>query len=425
MPVTARLKERTLLLVAGTYFLAGLGTIYIVRPVDNKGLFLTGTGVLILAFFALSYLWQRFNFSFSQYLLPLVAVFSYTGLIFLYRLNQAYALRQFIWLLIGLTIVVAITFLWRNYNFLADYKYIYAVLGIIGLVLPIFWGIEQGGAKSWLNLGLFHIQTSEFVKILLVLFLASFLTENRLILTKGTRNFYGFTMPGPQEWGPLVGMWVISLLLLIFQKDLGGALIYFGTFLAMIYVATARIIYTICGAGLFLIGTVLCYHYFEHIHWRIEVWLNPWPYADTAGYQVLQSLFAISAGGFTGAGLGSGFPNFIPAVHTDFIFAAITEEIGLLGGIGIIVLYLLFLYHGFQLAIKAKDEFAALLASGLTALIGLQTFVIIAGVTKLLPLTGITLPFISYGGSSLVANFIILGLLLVVSQEYSDRSRSC
>jgi cell division protein FtsW len=423
MLVTARLKERALLLIASTYFLTGMGTIYLVRPVDNKGLFLTGVGVLILAFFALSYLWQHLDFSGNQYLLPLVAIFSYTGLIFLYRLNQTYALRQFIWLLAGLAIVTIITCFLRNYNFLADYKYIYAVLGIIGLVLPIFWGIEQGGAKSWLDLGLFHIQTSEFVKILLVLFLASFLAENRLILTKGTRNFYGFTLPGPQEWGPLVGMWAISLLLLIFQKDLGGALIYFSTFLAMVYVATARIIYTISGAGLFLIGTAFCYHYFEHIRWRIEVWLNPWPYADTVGYQVLQSLFAISAGGFTGTGLGNGYPNFIPAVHTDFIFAAITEEIGLLGGTGIIILYLLFFYSGFQLAVKAKDEFAALLAGGLTALIGLQTFIIIAGVTKLLPLTGITLPFISYGGSSLVANFIILGLLLVVSQEYSDRSR--
>jgi len=400
MLVTARLKERALLLIASTYFLTGMGTIYLVRPVDNKGLFLTAAGVLILAFFALSYLWQHLDFSGNQYLLPLVAIFSYTGLIFLYRLNQTYALRQFIWLLAGLAIVTIITCFLRNYNFLADYKYIYAVLGIIGLVLPIFWGIEQGGAKSWLDLGLFHIQTSEFVKILLVLFLASFLAENRLILTKGTRNFYGFTLPGPQEWGPLVGMWAISLLLLIFQKDLGGALIYFSTFLAMVYVATARIIYTISGAGLFLIGTAFCYHYFEHIRWRIEVWLNPWPYADTVGY-----------------------PNFIPAVHTDFIFAAITEEIGLLGGTGIIILYLLFFYSGFQLAVKAKDEFAALLAGGLTALIGLQTFIIIAGVTKLLPLTGITLPFISYGGSSLVANFIILGLLLVVSQEYSDRSR--
>ena len=424
MLVTARLKERVLLLIASTYFLTGAGTIYLVRPGDNKGLFLTGAGVLILAFFALSYLWQRLNFNGNQYLLPLVAMFSYTGLIFLYRLNQVYALRQFIWLLAGLAIVAFITCFLRNYNFLADYKYIYAVLGIIGLVLPIFWGTEQGGAKSWLDLGFFHIQTSEFVKILLVLFLASFLTENRLILAKGTRNFYGFTIPGPQEWGPLVLMWAISLLLLIFQKDLGGALIFFSTFLAMVYVATARIFYTISGASLFLIGTAFCYRYFEHIRWRIKVWLNPWPYADTAGYQVLQSLFALSAGGLTGTGLGNGFPNFIPAVHTDFIFAAITEEIGLLGGIGIIILYFLFLYSGFQVAVKTKDEFASLLASGLTALIGIQTFVIIAGVTKLLPLTGITLPFISYGGSSLGANFIILGLLLVVSQEYPERSRS-
>jgi len=288
---------------------------------------------------------------------------------------------------------------------------------LVALVLPVFFGHEQGGAKSWLDFGVFHFQPSEFVKILVVLFLASFLAENRPVLTAGTKNLGWLSLPGPQEWGPLVAMWGVSLLLLIFQKDLGAALIYFSTFLTMVYVATSRIFYVLFGMVLFMAGAAASFYFFEHVRARVETWLNPWPYIETTGYQVIQSLFAINSGGMIGTGLGEGYPEFIPIVHTDFIFSAICEETGLIGGVGVIILFMIFVFRGIRIALRTRDEFAALVASGLTALMGLQAFIIIAGVTKLLPLTGVTLPYMSYGGSSLVANFILLGLLMNISHE--------
>ena len=257
---------------------------------------------------------------------------------------------------------------------------------------------------------------------LVVLFLASYLAENRVLLTAGTRSLGGIALPGPQEWIPLVAMWGISLLLLIFQKDLGTALIYFCTFLAMVYVATSRFLYTVFGLGLFVAGATASYYLFDHVRNRVEIWLDPWSFIDTAGYQVTQSLFAIGSGGVLGTGLGQGYPNYIPAVHTDIIFSACCEELGLAGGAAITVLFMVLIYRGLRIALQAKDDFAALAGSGLTALLGLQAFIILAGVTGLLPLTGVTLPFISYGGSSLVANFILLGLLLNISNEAQDSS---
>lgn len=415
-----RASERKLLLLAGAYLLAGAGVLYFMDPAPATTVVLVGALVTIAAFFALHVFWLLTGFAGDLFLLPLVALISSTSLVFLYRLNPAYALRQFVWLVMGLGTLLLITRLFLHYRLLADYKYLYALAGVIGLLLPIFFGVEQGGAKSWLDLGVFQIQPSEFVKILLVLFLAAFLAENRLPLSEGTRTVMGVALPGLREWGPLLAMWGIALLLLIFQKDLGAALIYFGTFLAMVYASTARVTYVFMGVALFLAGAAGSYELFEHVRARVEVWLNPWQYVETTGYQVVQSLFAIAAGGITGTGLGAGLPRFIPAVHTDFIFAAITEELGLAGGIALLIMYMLFVYRGFVIALTARDDFASLLAAGLTALMGLQAFIIMAGVTKLLPLTGVTLPFVSYGGSSLVANFIIVGLLLNISHEAHD-----
>jgi len=248
-----------------------------------------------------------------------------------------------------------------------------------------------------------------------VFFLGSYLMESRMLLQGGEQRVYD--LPGVQQWGPLLGMWLTALLVLVFQKDLGTALIYFGTFLAMVYVATARWLYIMLGAGMFLAGAAAAYFLVDHVHTRVAIWLNPWATAQDSGYQIIQSLYAINNGGIFGTGLGAGFPGFIPAVHTDFIFAAICEETGLLGGIAIIVLYMLLVYRGFKIALVARDEYAGLMAAGFTSILGLQVFIIIAGVTKLLPMTGITLPFISYGGSSMVANFILAGMLLNISGE--------
>lgn len=411
-----RSVEMKLLLLASAYLGAGGTALYLWTNQNPRSIFV-GAAVPVLAFILVSLAWQFSGFRGDPFLLPITALFSYTSLIFLYRLQPAYAFRQFIWLLAGLVALFLTTRLLTNYRALADYKYLFAAAGVLALLAPIFFGVEQGGAKSWLNFGLFSVQSSEFVKILVVMFLASFMAENKLVLARGSGNVLGLALPGPQEWGPLMGMWLISLLLLVFQRDLGTALIYFGTFLAMVYLATARVAYVAFGTFFFLLGTWTAAKLFSHVAVRFQIWLNPWEDITGKGYQIAQSLFAIGAGGLTGAGLGGGYPKFIPAVHTDFIFSAICEELGLMGGIAVLLLYLLFIYRGFCIAIAARDDFSSLLAGGLTALMGLQAFIIIAGVTKMLPLTGVTLPFISYGGSSLVANFIILGMLLNISHE--------
>ncbi|AEF94151.1 cell cycle protein [Desulfotomaculum nigrificans CO-1-SRB] len=374
----------------------------------------------VAAFWLVSAYWRLVRFKCDPYLLPIAASLTAFGLVFLFRLRPQYAERQFAWLLIGLLALVILTTLLRKLDWLADYKYIYVASGVLLLVLPIFFGKEQYGARSWLNLGLFQIQPSEFVKILLVLFLASFLAENGRFLTTGANQILGVSIPGIREWGPLVAMWGVSLLILVFQKDLGTALIYFCTFLAMVYAATARLFYVLIGMVMFFLGGTLAYFAFGHVQARVDIWLNPWPFMDGSGYQIVQSLFALGSGGIFGSGLGQGMPNLIPAVHTDFIFSAIGEELGLLGACAVVVLYMCLVFRGLMIALAAPNDFYSLLATGLTALMGLQTFIIIAGVTKLLPMTGVTLPFISYGGSSLVANFVLLGLLLNISHEVNE-----
>ena len=412
-----RTIERNLLFLAGIYTVAGMLALYLGVP-GASGHQALPVGLAATAAFILVHLyWNYSGYRGDRFLLPITAVLSGTGLVFLFRLEPAYGMRQFAWILIGLGALVLTSRLLIDFRFLSDYKYLYACVGLIALILPIFLGREQGGAKSWLDLGVFQFQPSEFVKILMVLFLASFLVENRAVLTAGTRSLGWLSLPGPQEWGPLAVMWGISLLILVFQRDLGTALIYFATFLTMVYVATSRVFYALFGLGLFVAGAAASYYLFDHVRARVEIWLNPWQYADTTGYQVLQSLFAIGSGGILGTGLGQGYPKFIPAVHTDFIFSAICEEMGLMGGAGVIILFMIFVFRGIKIALNTKDDFEALAASGLTALMGLQAFIIIAGVTKLLPLTGVTLPYMSYGGSSLVANFILLGLLLNISHE--------
>ncbi|MBM7855747.1 cell division protein FtsW [Desulfohalotomaculum tongense] len=418
--VNSRRRERKLLLYSGVYQFVGILILYLGGFFDKLPSHMWGVVITlgtILAFMLVSVFWQYNGFKADLFLLPITSVLTGTGLVFLLRLEPHYAVRQFFWLLVALAALVVVTTLLRSCQVLSEYQYIYALLGAVLLLLPIFLGVEQGGSRSWLDFQLFQVQTSEFVKILLVLFLAAFLAENRRILSAGSGTLLGVPIPGVRDWGPMVAMWTVALILLVFQRDLGAALIYFCTFLAMVYAATARVFYIIFGLVTFLLGGLSSYFIFHHVRQRVDIWLNPWPYFETSGYQVIQSLFAIGSGGILGTGLGAGKPDLIPAVHTDFIFAAICEEMGLLGGLGIIILFLLFIYRGFKIALQARDDFSALMAAGLTSLTGLQVFIIVAGVIKLLPLTGITMPYISYGGSSLVVNFILLGLLLNVSHR--------
>ncbi|MGQ9558046.1 MAG: FtsW/RodA/SpoVE family cell cycle protein [Desulfurispora sp.] len=419
-----RRQEQALLGWAGLFLLAGGLILFLLHRSEGLRLLLGGT-LAWGGFLLLSMIFSLTGRRFDQCLLPVTAMLCFCSLVFLYRLQPAYAFRQLVWLGAGQVALLLTVVLRRYYRQLADYMYVMALLGTVFLLLPIFFGIEQGGNKSWLDFKYFQVQPSEFVKILLVLFLAAFLSENRLVKSSDRqRGRSRMGMADLRDLAPLLAMWAVSLLLLVFQKDLGTALIYYVTFLSMVYAATSRLLYVLGGILLFLAGGVVSYHLFGHVQQRVAIWLLDLDSLSQISdvfyqkaYQVLQGLYAMAAGGVIGVGLGAGQPGYIPFVHTDFIFAAIVEEMGLAGGLGILTLYLCYIYTGFTIALRARDSYSSLLATGLTALMGWQCLIIIGGVSKVLPLTGVTLPFISYGGSSLVANFIITGLLLNISHE--------
>jgi len=379
------------------------------------------TGLLaamIVGPFFLVHITERFFVSESDPLLiPVTAFLSSLSLVMIYRLKPDLFNLQALWILIGIFFLITSLFLAKNYVRLKDYKYMFALFALVLLLAPTLIGTEKYGAKLWLNIAGVSFQPSEIAKICMVIFLAAYLEEKRELLAIANKKFLNIWLPPFKHFGPLLLMWLISLAVLVFEKDLGSSLLFFGIFLSMIYVATGRKIYVIAGSLLFLIGATSCYFLFPHVQTRIDIWLNPWQDVAGKGYQIAQSLFAIASGGLAGTGLGQGFPTYIPAVHTDFIFSALAEELGLLGGFAVIIAYLIFVCRGFRIALTSKDEFGKLLAVGLASAFALQTFIIIGGVTKLIPLTGITLPFMSYGGSSILANFILLALLLAVSER--------
>ncbi len=350
-------------------------------------------------------------------IIHIIGVLSALGLIFIFRVNPYYGLRQAYWVLAGYTLFWLIQIFLSEYRRLLDYKYTFMVLSIVFLIFTIIFGVEAGGARSWLSLGSFRFQASEFVKVFMVIFLAGYLEENKEILRVGTLKFGRFYLPDWPYLGPLLVVCGFSLLLLVFQKDLGMALLFFVTFLVMVYIATERSYYLLLGLGLFSIGAVLMYYIFPHVQSRILIYLDPWQQIDGGGYQVVQSLFAISGGGIFGMGLGSGFPKLIPAVHTDFIFSLIGEELGLLGVMGIIGIYYLLVWKGLRISFNAPDGFGSLLACGFSAILALQTLIIVGGVISVIPLTGIPLPFLSYGGSSFVSNCFLMGILYKVNAE--------
>jgi cell division protein FtsW (lipid II flippase) len=260
--------------------------------------------------------------------------------------------------------------------------------------------------------------------VLLVVFFAAYLVDKRELLREGTRRLGRMRLPDPKHLGPLLLAWGVSILVMVRQKDLGSSLLFFAVFAAMLYMATERAVYLLAGLGLFVSGALVAYQIFDHVQVRVSTWTNPWPVADGDGFQITQSLFAFGTGGFAGTGLGLGSPEKIPNASTDFVFSAIGEELGLLGTMAVLIAFLLLVGAGFRVAVLAERPFSQLFAAGLTAILGIQTFLILGGVTRLIPLTGITLPFISYGGSSLVANFVILALLLRISDETGARAES-
>ncbi len=355
----------------------------------------------------------------DQLIVPLISALTVFGLIMCLRLQATsgpranIASKQLLWVGLGYAAFVFTALIMRNLMLLKRYKYTFMFIGLGLTAAAAVFGTEINGAKLWFNFGVFSFQPGELLKICLVIFLAGYLDDNRLLISQNTNK--GFALPPLPYLGPLVAIWGISMLLLFVQKDLGPAQLFFGVFLVMLYVASGRASYVIIGLVVFLGSSIVAYNLFDHVQTRVTAWLNPWPYGQGRAYQIVQALFSFADGGVVGEGLAYGAPYFIPEVHTDYVFAALGEELGLAGTIGIIGLNLLLFYRGFHIALKSRNGFYQLLAVGLTALLGLQTFIIMGGVTKLIPLTGMTLPFISYGGSSIMINFIIAGLLVRIS----------
>ncbi|MDO9555992.1 MAG: FtsW/RodA/SpoVE family cell cycle protein [Coriobacteriia bacterium] len=345
-------------------------------------------------------------------LLPITFLLSGVGLAFVTRLDPTLGASQTRWVLGGVVAMVVVLALVPSLERVARYKYTIMLAGVGLLLLPALIGVEVNGAKLWLHFAGMSFQPAEVAKILIVLFLAAYLADTREVLSVSTRRVLGMWLPPAKHLGPLLVMWAVSLIVLVAEKDLGSSLLFFGLFLVMIYVATGRSGYVIVGAGLFVIGAAAAFLMFTHVQTRVAIWIDPFADATGRGYQLVQSLFAFGAGRMTGVGVGKGLPTRIPFIETDFIFAAIGEELGLLGGAALIIAYLVFCLRGLSTATRARSDMAAFTAAGLVAAFALQTFVIIGGVTRLIPLTGITLPFVSYGGSSILSNFMLLALLL-------------
>jgi cell division protein FtsW (lipid II flippase) len=355
----------------------------------------------------------------DQLLYPMTAMLVAIGLIMVSRLAPDLAIRQALWVALGLIVFAATVSFLPDVSILQSYKYTAAILGLALVATTFVFGTDPNasGARLWLTAGGLYFQPSEVLKVLLVIFLAGYLEDKRELLAWSFSSLGRLRLPPLPYLGPLLAMWAMSMLVLVAQRDLGPALLMFGVFLTMLYVASSRGVYVWGGLIAFLASGYIATMLFAHVRVRVDIWIDPWSRAYEEGYQVVQGLVALASGGILGSGLGFGHPDYVPAVWTDYVIAAIGEELGLAGSLGVIALYMLLVYRGFRIALEARRGFSILLAAGLTAVIGIQALVILAGTIKLMPLTGITLPFISYGGSSIVTNFLIVGLLLRISAE--------
>ncbi|HEX5465788.1 MAG TPA: FtsW/RodA/SpoVE family cell cycle protein [Candidatus Limnocylindrales bacterium] len=368
----------------------------------------------------------------DQVLLPTVGLLGGISLLFMVRLPQGLAHQtlgpfelglaqlQLAWLTLSLAILVAVAVAVRSDTWLRYYKYTWAAGGVALLLLVFAFGEDTNGARLFLRVGPLAGQPSELLKIILVVFLAGYLADNRALLARASTHLGPLRLPPLPYLLPMAAMWGIALAIVIFQRDLGAALLFFSVFLALLYVATQRTSYVVLGAAVFLAGSAVLYRLVPTVQTRVDIWLDPWSTAQTAGYQIVRALYAFGRGGILGTGLGAGLPAVagvpaIPAIQTDFVFAGLAEELGLMGALAILLLYLIVAQRGLRIAAAARDEFRSLLVAGLTFSLTIQAAIIMAGDAKLIPLTGITLPFVSYGGSSLVANGIIVGLLVAFS----------
>lgn len=426
--MSARNRELVGLIPASLLVVAGFGAVFVQESAVLGDLSLT-YGAIFLGLCLLAHVALRIRLPDADpYVLPIVAVLAGVGLVVIYRLNETLARDQATWFVIGLIAFTLTIFLLRDYRVLERYRYVIAAGSILLLLLPRIPGIgaQVNGAYLGIEIGPVNFQPAEFAKIGIIIFLASYLRDTRSLLVD--RKKFGITVPRLKHIGPLLLVWGVAMLMLVFIRDLGSSVMFFGGFLAMLYVATNRLIFPVVGLGLFALGAWFFSATVGHVGARIEAWQNPFDpdlYEQVGGsYQIAQSLFAQADGGMWGEGFGQalvqvGGSPILPAAQTDLIYAVIVNELGLVGAVALLLVYLLLIERGFRIAVLARDSFSKLLATGLTTVVALQVFVIVGGVTKVIPLTGVTLPFVSYGGSSIVANFVIVALLLLVS----DRAR--
>jgi peptidoglycan glycosyltransferase len=395
------------MLIVAAYTLASFGKSASL-PADIEPFLAVIIGLFAVAHIAL----RRYAPDADPILLPLAGLLNGIGYVFIARLNKELAGLQATWTALGIGAFVVTVIIVRRAGDLERYRYTFALIGIALLLMPLAPGIGRniGGNRIWVRLGPMSFQPGELAKIVLAIFFASYLTEREELLKDPRRG-------GVRVIGPIVLAWGFSLVVMTAERDLGSSMLFFALFVVMLWLATGRAVYLGIGGVLFAIGAAFSYSTFGHVKERVDIWLHPFALFGGKGYQLVPSLFGLGSGGFTGKGIGRGHPNLIPANATDFIFSAIGEELGLLGTTAILVAFLLIVGAGLKIAIRAHRPFEKLLAAGLTSIIALQTFIIVGGVTRLVPLTGITLPFVSYGGSSLVANYVLLALLLRMSDD--------
>ena len=432
--MTPRNRELFGLIPASLLVTAGFAGVFIQRSNALSNISLT-YGAIFLGLCLAGHIFIRMTLpNADPYMFPLIAVLASFGLVMIYRLDSTLARQQAQWFVLGLILFAATIVIFRDYRKLEQYRYLIVSVSLGLMVLPRLPGIgdQVNGAYLGVHIpGLFVFQPPEFAKIGLVVFLASYLRDTRQLLVVGARRVLGVTIPPIKHFGPVLVIWGLAMAILVVLSDVGSSVMFYGALLAMLYVATNRLSFVVVGLIAAAIGFWYLGTHIPHIHARVETWLhplNPRLYnAPLGSYQVANSLFAQAAGGLFGQGFGEAIlsmpgprgATLLPYAQTDMIYAVVTDELGLFGATAVLLTYLIFVWRGFKTALLARDSFSKLLATGLTAMFALQVFVIVGGVTRVIPLTGVTLPFISYGGSSIIANFVLLALLLLVS----DRAR--